>query len=285
MAVALHVEYNPEIHQTIDYGNMTAFLEKIETNENLTEQAKQFWRYIAILIDMNKVFYANKEKKISWVKNIDTPLLTVMSQLYQITINTPTSNYMKINDNTRYYIYCILVTFISLLDNIMDGIDFIYSDKCRSKKIKQHPGFGKGKDYYYSAIVTIRHMLFDLYMTHSHNKETIFSEFDTKNIKVNDKLTNHIQQLQQMFDNTFTISGLLKKEIDDIPEEERQTRYTQMNVWVYINILNILTPCNCFTLMFRFYKYYYRLQQTRYLYKLINNFSNPEYLKLNINLS
>jgi hypothetical protein len=282
MAIALHVDYNPDIHQTIEYDNINYILEKLDKMTDIPELAKDIWRYIGLLINMNKM-YTYDSNKFSWLKKKDIPAKVLLTQLRRDAVSPPIN--INITNDMQYYVYMLLLKFIALLDPMINGIDFMYSDKCKSKKIKEHPGYAKGKEYYYNAIGTVRHMLVDLYRTYLQKEKIDYYEFDIKNIKTSGKFKDGIEDIKKMLLRSYFISGSFKEHVDEIKEEDRSSRYTQMNLWIYSNIFTILKPCNYFTLMYMFNTYYNRIQETHYLYKLINKISNPGYLNLNINLS
>lgn len=261
--------YNPLYHQTIPYDDYYINHKEISQNDELSEIDKMWWIYNAVNIegikirhDEIKILVWTKVKKESTDKMLQKYLSVLNSVKYKIT--------SEINDRT-YFMFNI---FIALVDIIEKGINIIWSGEYNSKLVKSHPNYINGKVYCMMAFETIKRMIFILtenylYETPKYKSTYVVSNPDSINT-------------------FFHISIDKNKELIDyfnsLNIEDQMIMAKKKNNEMYVEILDLLTPCNNFTLLKKFNNFHNKLQINRYFNKLINNIDNPTYLPYNFNI-
>lgn len=248
-------------YRTIEYDNIDEYREKIEAS-NAPEFYKNCFHFINQLISYNKVFYVVSCNKPTWVRYNKTHADNLVSN-HPFTIEP----YRYI-----YYTYYLLKVYRACINNMIIGIKFIFSEECRNDDIKKNKYYYKGRDYFLTAADAALTMINELILV---NALTIKSESSVALIPSNIDIK---QDLMTYFISLLNIDIKYKKEYENNNSETMTDIFKNTNKKLYFALLSILNPCDFNTLCNRLWVYHLLLKNNIYVYQIINNMPNPEYL-------
>jgi len=253
-------------YRTIEYDNIDEFSKKIEES-NSSSFYKNSFHFINKLINHNKIFYVVACNKPTWVRfNKEF----VINNDFQHPFTIEPLKY-------TYYTYYLLKVYRGCINNMIIGIDYIYSEQCKNAQIKKHPNYKKGRDYFITAADAAMTMINELILMNTFiiKSETTFANESSTAIAINSTST---KELLTFYHSLVNIDANNKQVYDSQDIDTKKKTFAYNNKKLYFGILSILTPCNFNNLCNRLWIYHLLLKNNIYLYQVINEVPNPEYL-------
>ncbi len=246
-------------HHIVNYDNFDQHIEDIKKNATLIQVDKGIWKSIVLIIYSIKHLYIDINPEMTWFKPITEKKDFLQDRARKLAYHPD----FQIPKTSLYYIFFTCHVWIALMQIIESGLDTIFSDRSVPKEIKDHSNFKKGREHCTMMLKIIKQMIKHISIPLSCNKD-----FDSKTVLEN-------SQFNKIY---FYISQQNKSIIDDIPEEQRVQYAKKLNNRMYVYLLDMLTPCNFFTLLLSLSEFHKKLQLNRYINKLVNNYENPTYI-------
>ena len=258
--------------RTIEYDNthenITIILDMFKDKTGKMIMKSSFL-FINNIIDFNKLLYQDACNKPTWVRfNKDLLPLTYKYKLLNIEIPP-----MYFVYNTYYLLKMALIT----LNSMIAPINFMFSDKCKNKKILNHPSYHKGLQYFLTAIDANITMINELIFING----LVIKGFGLyyKNMPDSLKMTPEASiNITNQYNYLLSINQNLKKKVDTKSVDMYPKLFKTNNTNLYIMILNILKPFNFLNLFVSILKYQETFKVNMYLHRLINKIDNPDFL-------
>jgi hypothetical protein len=255
--------------RTIEYDNIEENITYINNMSVSKNFMKSSFLFINNLIEFNKMFYVSACNKPTWVRfNKDLLPLTYKYKLLNIEIPP-----MYFVYNTYYLLKMALIT----LNSMIAPINFMFSDKCKNKKILNHPSYHKGLQYFLTAIDANITMINELIFING----LVIKGFGLyyKNMPDSLKMTPEASiNITNQYNYLLSINQNLKKKVDTKSVDMYPKLFKTNNTNLYIMILDILKPFNFLNLFVSILKYQETFKVNMYLHRLINKIDNPDFL-------
>ncbi len=266
------IEYDDIEKNATHYNNLL----KNNNTHNLN-YTKAHYEFVNYIIYCNAYFYRNASNKPTWVR-FKKDLYIVNQKFPQFNFNFNKSGYLKTCAFTVYY---KLKIYRQIIPTMIRGINYMYSDECKVKDVLNHPLYGKGCDYYLTAIDACTTMIDELILTNG----VFIKSFNTVikqgyDINITPELTNLISTYIY-----FLLNGRSFSDRNNFEKFEKNTtidvikkKFKELTKIIYISMFNILQPCDFYTLYQRLETYYNNLKAHIYFHRLIKNIPDPEYM-------
>ncbi len=255
-------------YRTIEYDNIEDNKNKIDKS-NGHQFFKDIFHFQNCMIEGVKIFYITPCNKQTWVRFNKDLLKTGV--IHNIKSDNPL-NYV-------YYSYYLLKLYRVSLHTMIKAINYMYSEQCKNKKIRSHPNYNKGRQYFITAIEASLVMINEVLMMNGFviKNPKLYLRDNPDSVKITREtvptIINHYNHVLTLGSNSQN-----KKWIDSLSPEKFKENHKLYNHKMYSSILSIMSPCNFHTLCNILYRYSSCLLTNNYFHNIKNNIPNPEYI-------
>ncbi len=259
-------------YRTIEFDDFQQHYQTINDSD-AGDANKHVNHFLNFVINCTSIFYRNQCNKPTWIR--------YKKDLY-IDYSFPQmdDNNLKMIMLSNFY---MLKTYYACLNGMNEPLEYMFSDKCKSKDILQHQNYFKGRDYFITALYACKTMIYELLIVNGFLLKACSTYIiDASCSDCNQKFTNilnvcfHHNLNVDEKDIKMITSAITKQPVNEV--------FKKTNKKLYIMILNLLEPCNFMMLVKRlcFYKRIYGFNI--FCHRVMNNIEKPEYLGDNIKI-
>jgi hypothetical protein len=261
-------------YRTIEYDNIEQYKNHIDNLKMTHQFFKNLFHFMNSLIEGVKIFYLTPCNKQTWVR-FNKDLLSSGVNHNMQTYNP--AEYV-------YYSYYTLKLYRVSLYVMIKGINYIYSDECKNKKIRKLPNYHKGRQYFITSIEAGLVMINELLMMNGFviKNPDLYVKSNPDSIKITRKSA---ETIISHYNHLITIDPLYKTRIDSHSPEIYKEKVKLINYNMYASILSYMIPCNFNILCNNLYNYSTLLKINVYMHNLKTNVPNPQYLGDTLNVS